>query len=613
MLKDGFITGVNYWASNAGIRMWSDFSPETIDDDFARLEAIELDVVRLFPLWPEFQPIQRLYGGCGTEREIRFTDERTMEGDELSFAGLDKKMLDRFATVLDLAEKHHLHVCVGLLTGWMSGRLFVPRLLEGRNVLTDPIAIYYELRFVREFVRRFRDRDVIVGWTSGNESDCMAETTPFERDNWALNMYNAIRVEDPKRPIMEDMHALRHGGAGEVYDRHDMFEVTTVHPYVKFSPYADREPITSMRGLLHAVAEAKGQAGASGKPCLIEEIGTLGNFVCSKEISAGYAQVNAYSAWANGMTGFMWWCAHEQSELAYAPYDWCPLERELGLLENDKSEKPVGKTFRTVHQTIRALGALNPAQTDAVCVLAESRNDWRDILGSYVLSKQAGFNMAFCPMRAIPDAPVYILPSVSVPMLGRHFRKLTEKVAAGATLLLTYDQGMVLSGLEQYFGLELLTHSVRGGALVSDGVPYPANTELKLRPVGATVLRAEENGNPMMTEFAYGKGKMIFCTVPVEKDFAEATGTVDDRFTFAYRTLAAQMNLPLVRDNEKIGITIHPRDDGSFWAIAINYSPDEQKTAYRLADKAFVRTVFGTADVAEITVAPYGMTVIEIR
>lgn len=614
MLKEGFITGVNYWASNAGIRMWTQFFPETIDDDFRRLADLKLDIVRLFPLWPDFQPIQQLYSGCGAEREVRFMDEKTLGDDPVSFAGLDETMLNRFSTVLDLAEKHGLHVCVGLLTGWMSGRLFVPRLLEGRNVLTDPTAIYYEMRFVREFVRRFRNRDVIVGWTSGNETDCMAPASATERANWALMMYNSIRAVDPDRPIMEDMHPLRTNGSDELYNRHDMFDVTTVHPYVKFSPYADHEPLTSMRGLLHAVAEAKAYEGITGKPCLIEEVGTLGNFVCSKEISAGYAKVNAYSAWVNGATGFMWWCAHEQSDLAYAPYDWCPLERELGMLETDKSEKPVAKSFRLVRETIESLGGRLPrAQVDAVCVLLGANNDWRNVLGSYVLSKQAGFNLSYCNAHHIPDAPVYILPSVSEAIPGHVFRKLAEKVAAGATLLLTYDRNLVLSGLDRYFGLELQTHSKRAGALMCDGVPYPAETQLILKSCGASILQTESDGNPVLSEYGYGKGKMLFCTVPVEKIFSEASGCVDDKFDAFYQTLATYMDLPVRRDNVHIGITFHVLDAHTAWVAAINYTPESQQTHYQLSRGAFVRTVLGHADTETISVEPYGMSILEIK
>ena len=65
MLTKGYVTGVNYWASNAGIKMWSDFDETVIDNDFKKLADIKMDVVRLFPLWSEFQPLCQLYAGGG--------------------------------------------------------------------------------------------------------------------------------------------------------------------------------------------------------------------------------------------------------------------------------------------------------------------------------------------------------------------------------------------------------------------------------------------------------------------------------------------------------------------------------------------------------------------
>jgi hypothetical protein len=39
-------------------------------------------------------------------------------------------MIGRFREMCALAEKHDLKLVVGLITGWMSGRLFVPPALE---------------------------------------------------------------------------------------------------------------------------------------------------------------------------------------------------------------------------------------------------------------------------------------------------------------------------------------------------------------------------------------------------------------------------------------------------------------------------------------------------
>ena len=51
-----FSVGVNYWASHAGTKMWSNFSAEEVDADFAALKSAGVNTVRIFPLWSDFQP-----------------------------------------------------------------------------------------------------------------------------------------------------------------------------------------------------------------------------------------------------------------------------------------------------------------------------------------------------------------------------------------------------------------------------------------------------------------------------------------------------------------------------------------------------------------------------
>ena len=56
MLTNGFVTGVNYWASNAGIKMWSDFDEKAIDSDFAKIASLKMDIVRLSLFGAIFNP-----------------------------------------------------------------------------------------------------------------------------------------------------------------------------------------------------------------------------------------------------------------------------------------------------------------------------------------------------------------------------------------------------------------------------------------------------------------------------------------------------------------------------------------------------------------------------
>ena len=86
---------------------------------------------------------------------------------------IDEKQAENFSFLLDTAEKLGLRVIVALLTGWMSGRLFAPAFLLGKNLLTDPEAIVWECGFIKAFVSRFKDRKCITAWEPGNECNCL--------------------------------------------------------------------------------------------------------------------------------------------------------------------------------------------------------------------------------------------------------------------------------------------------------------------------------------------------------------------------------------------------------------------------------------------------------
>jgi len=82
-------------------------------------------------------------------------------------------MIGRFREMCALAEKHDLKLVVGVITGWMSGRLFVPPALEGMDPISDARSIAWQIRFVREFVSALKDEGSIAVWDLGNECNCM--------------------------------------------------------------------------------------------------------------------------------------------------------------------------------------------------------------------------------------------------------------------------------------------------------------------------------------------------------------------------------------------------------------------------------------------------------
>jgi endo-1,4-beta-mannosidase len=139
--------GCNYWASHAGLFMWRNWRPEVVEADLARLEAGGVQGLRVFPLWPDFQPIHQPRGQNGVPQEIRF-GETPLPNDPLGQAGISSEMLARFAQFCTMAEQAGLKLVVGLITGWKNGRLFVPPALEGLNPITDVTSIGWQVRFV---------------------------------------------------------------------------------------------------------------------------------------------------------------------------------------------------------------------------------------------------------------------------------------------------------------------------------------------------------------------------------------------------------------------------------------------------------------------------------
>lgn len=584
-----FVVGCNYWASHAGTQMWSDWQPKIVARDLRRLRAGGMQVVRVFPLWPDFQPLTVLRTGHAIV-EYRH-GEAPLPDDACGQAGLSATALERFARFLDLAEQNGLRCIVGLVTGWMSGRLFVPPAFEGLNVLTDPSVIRWQVRFVHHFVTRFRGHPALASWDLGNECNCMGPANREQAYVWAATMANAIRAADPGGLVISGMHGLSPSGNWSLFDQGELTDLLTVHPYPVFTPYCDQDPVNTIRTALHSTAEARYYADLGGKPCLCEEVGTLGPVVASDAVAAAFARTSLYSLWANDCHGMLWWCAHDQTHLEHAPYDWCAVERELGLFRGNGSAKPLVKEFTDFRRFLaKAPAAPLPQRVrEAVCILTEDQDHWGVAYSTFVLAKQAGFDVEFQhASQPLREAALYLLPSLKgYRMMDRHRLKiLLERVKAGATLYVSLDDGMP-GEFEALIGLEPQTREKRVGALpiVVDGIkgcpsiPGDGSYKIQYRPTRATVLGREADGNPAFTVAAYGKGKVFFLSVPMEMTLTRTTGAFHAEAALPCWKLYRHIAEPLIarravgKSNPLLAITEHPVSRTETLIVVINHAP----------------------------------------
>lgn len=578
-----FQIGANYWASHAGTHMWSEWREETVAEDFARLSAGGLQVLRVFPLWSDFQPIHAMRQAHGQIVEFRH-GETALAEDPAGQCGVSGVMLERFETLCDLAEKNGLQLIVGLITGWMSGRLFAPPALESLNHLTDPASILWQVRFVRTLVGRMRDHSAIRAWDLGNECNCLAPATRDQAWLWTATISDAIRAADPFRPVISGMHSLTVDSTQpwSIRDQGELTDILTTHPYPLFTAHCNREPMTNIRPLLHGTAETCLYADLSGKSAFVEETGNFGPAFCDEELGADIVRAQLFSLWAHDCRGLLWWCAHEQTHLDKPPYDWISMERELGLLRTGGAAKPVFQAMARAVEDIRGLpfATLPSRRIDATCILTDGQDQWGAAYSAFILGKQAGFDLRFCPAdRTLPESSLYLLPSVSNlrALTRRRELELLERVQAGATLYVSMDDA-VLGEIMKMTGLHILGRFERSAPcrfrLGGEEFSIASSIRHDLRAGSATVL-AEEDGMPVFSVAPCGRGKVFFLSAPLETFLARTAGAfLEDSAPYwkIYERIAQDIcgDRHIHKSAPNIGITEHALENGALVAVLTN-------------------------------------------
>ena len=96
-----FFVGVNYWACHAGMFMWRNWNPARVESDLDRLAANGMTVLRVFPLWPDFQPLTSQYAVSGRFRGW------SQNGEPLkNYAAVEDEMIERFRFLCRAARQH---------------------------------------------------------------------------------------------------------------------------------------------------------------------------------------------------------------------------------------------------------------------------------------------------------------------------------------------------------------------------------------------------------------------------------------------------------------------------------------------------------------------------
>ncbi|MBO5261678.1 MAG: cellulase family glycosylhydrolase [Clostridia bacterium] len=568
-----FLLGCNYWASNAGTEMWRDFDVCAIDRDLSILAKNGVKHLRVFPNWRDFQPVTPIYENRGNL--VGYEGNR-------NYYYIDEEMLSHFSKFLDLCDRYGLKVIVGLITGFMSGRMFVPAALLGKNIITDPMSQYLQQLFIKGFVNSFKDRDTIIAWDLGNECNEMENVNNHhEADSWIALVSNAIKAADPTRPVVSGMHYLNEENLWKFSTQGEFTDILTTHPYPYWCEFTRIDKTMSPRTLLFSTIYTKYYAEVSGKPCLSEEMGTMGPMICSDENAGKYMRLNLYSLWANNALGALWWCGCDQNKLNTHPYTALMVERELGLIRNDGTPKPTLLEIKSFREFLNSLDfKLSPSTTDGVCILSKKQNHWEICYMSYLMAAKSNLNLTYtyCDSE-LPYSDLYLLPSISGTNVihKETYEELKARVYEGADLYISLNDG-ILTELEEFVGVRVIDSFEHNESLSVEikgaTIPFKRERTVILEATSARVLYRDSNGNPFATVNNYGKGRVFFVNAPIEKMLTDTPNAYDTNNYMVYKELLCDhINKAVEIENDYVIHTLHEENDG-YVVVALNLSGD---------------------------------------
>lgn len=607
LFENGFFTGINYWGSKSAINMWSEFDPESIENDMRLLADAGITHLRVFPLWSVFQPLCTLYGPKNVY-EYTFGED-PLPDTPAGRAGVSEEACQKFEIFCSLAEKYGMKLIVALITGHMSFRTYNPPAFNGKALLSDPTVIKWQIRFVKYFVSRFKNETSIVAWDLGNEPIHMPGVTdnPDAFYVWCSTIANAAKVCDSERPIISGLDNTNiEIGPSNLKMIGEMCDIHTTHPYNIGVTAAS--PLCSMLPIIDLPFKCKLGEDISGIPTFVQEFSSIGYMNCSRKTEADFYRASLFTLLAHGFYGAMWWCAFDQGHHTYAPYRWNTIGSEYGFFDRDLKAKPLVEEnlrFKELLSKLPSHQLPRPKQDGVILIPREEEPDLPLIRATYMLAKQANLDMGFSyVLDPIPDSPLYIIPSInnnkSIPK--NRLDELMKKVENGSVLYLCADRGLIreipqLTGIEIEYRDKVSTQKT----LRFEGSELPIFTRFfyKANAVDAEVLGVDERGEGVFFKHRYGKGYVCFMTLPLEYHLASKVSVFrmqnPPAYHKVYRSLAELAGIRKVCDSDHpfVRLTEHKIDESSYYIFAINYSSTPASARLTVADGYTLETVFG--------------------
>ena len=596
-----FFLGVNYWESKSAINMWSNFNEDVIRSDFTALKNAGVTHLRVFPLWPVFQPLTALYKTGGI-MEYTF-GENPLPNTEAGKAGVSEEAMQNFERFCSLANEFDLKLIVALITGHMSFRNYAPPAFDGKNLLTDHTVMKWQKRFVTYFVNRLKNQDCIIAWDLGNEpihlQDLKSDNEPIDSFYvWCSVIYGAVKSVDTVHPVISGLDEFSiEQGYVNLKSIGDVCDIHTVHPYNIFQ--TNFTPVNSLLPIIDLPFKCQICEDISDTATFPQEFGSIGYLNCSKQTEADFYRACLYATISHNFNGTMWWCAFDQGHHNFAPYRWNTIGSKYGFFDKDFNAKPIVKENVEFNKVLRKLdGKLPPKNINATIIVQRDDGNCElldKLRVTYSLLAQSNVSAKFIYATdlEVEKSPLYFFPcpNGNISILKQTFDAVLNHVNEGSVLYISLDCGL-LRYVNEITGIDFACREklFKENTVNFNGENFKIQSTFNyvIENSNATTLAQDSNGNGVFFKAKYGKGYVCLLTLPLEKYLADNPTAFYKNDTANYQNFYREViklaNVKRLADtNSKfVLLTENVIDENNAFICLINYASFTQTTTLTL-------------------------------
>jgi endo-1,4-beta-mannosidase len=566
--------GYNYHPSESGCYYWTNWNYDEINNDFRIMSENGMDIVRFFIFWTQFEKQEGNY---------------------------DDVLFERLHLFVKTAKRYGLMCLPSILTIWMNGQLFDLPWRKGRSLWSDAYMIDKQAEFIQRVVDRIKNCGNIFAYDLGDEMLHIHtnEIETLDKNQamyWLTRMSKAVRFSDPtaKMIMSNDYLVLLAGRGMNIQTISGYTDYAALHGFPNWSPFnlASNRSFASLLYTPFLVKVAK----LYGLP-FVDEFGLYGS---SEGIRADYVFTVGISCWLQGAEGLVAWCWKDFSTIN-EPYYSNPVEASMGFYKADGAAKISADKFIQCKEWIRQLNGFDADPAKIAVYIPnytgqsidyESKDhktkELQALFSCFVMLQTLHIPHEFVSNQLSNYTMVFV-PSVRL-LKSSDMDKLKEYVKNGGNVYCSAASWNVIQAGEELWGVSLedfstgseeegysftyhdRTYYFGDGSLNKEKVPVVQNYKAEV------MAYLNDSHHPALTIHSYGKGKVLFLSIPFELNVYEKPARYLKDYACFYRDLLQEFDLhPAVLCSlDDVEIHVLRKDPDEEVYVFINHSEKYQ-------------------------------------